>query len=124
MTGLGWVKMRGKKCKTLNCGCCVAENRRDDILWKEAQNDVRYVTSGDAQRDDDYLSLMAELEETYREEMLAFREDVTVDEFTLAKYTWGVGRSDPRIQAILAQKRADFLKRVADQWDALVADAA
>jgi hypothetical protein len=38
---------------------------------------------------------------------------------TLAKYTWGVGMSEPRIEAIMAQRRADYLKRFADIYDAM-----
>jgi hypothetical protein len=124
MTGLGWVKMRGKKCKVLNCGCCVAENRRDDILWKEAANEVSYVTSGQHERDYWYDLMMRDAESTYAEEMAAFNIAPVVDEFTIAKYTWGQGMSDPRIRAILAQQEADILLHVADRYDASVAKAA
>jgi hypothetical protein len=124
MKGLGWVKMRGKKCKVLNCGCCVAENRRDDILWKEAANEVSYVTSGQDDRDAWNEILVRELMVTEAEEMAAFNIEPVIDEFTIAKYTWGQGMSDPSIRAILAQKHADFMLRVADRWDALHAEAA
>jgi hypothetical protein len=124
MTGLGWVKMRGKKCKVLNCGCCVAENRRDDIIWNEAANEISYVTSGQDERDYWYDLMMRDAESTFAEEMAAFNIEPVVDEFTIAKYTWGQGMSDPRIRAILAQKHADYLLRVADRWDALHAEAA
>jgi hypothetical protein len=124
MNGLGWVKMRGKKCKVLNCGCCVAENRRDDIIWNEAANEISYVTSGQDDRDAWNEILVRELIETEAEEMAAFGTAPYVDEFTIAKYTWGQGMSDPRIRAILAQKHADYLLRVADRWDALHAEAA
>jgi hypothetical protein len=124
MKGLGWVKMRGKKCKVLNCGCCVAENRRDDIIWNEAANEISYVTSGQDERDYWYDLMMRDAESTFAEEMAAFNIEPVVDEFTIAKYTWGQGMSDPRILAILAQQHADFLMRVADRWDAQVAEAA
>jgi hypothetical protein len=124
MNGLGGVKMRGKKCKVLNCGCCAAENRRDDILWREAANEIRYVTSGQDDRDAWNEILVRELMVTEAEEMAAFNIELVVDEFTLAKYTWGQGMSDPRIRAILAQQHADYLLRVADRWDALHVEAA
>jgi hypothetical protein len=111
MKGLGWVKMRGKKCKVLNCGCCVAEDRRDNILWNEAANEISYVTNGGADRDS--------AEEYYMDEMASFRVDSSVDAMTLAKYTWGIGMSEPRIEAIMAQRRADYLKRFADIYDAM-----
>jgi hypothetical protein len=124
MNGMGWVKMRGKKCKVLNCGCCVAENRRDDVLWKEAANEISYVVSGQAENDEWNEIIERANRETYDEEMAAFSIEPVVDEFTIAKYTWGQGMSDPRIRAVMAQKRADLLKRIADNWDALMADAA
>jgi hypothetical protein len=124
MKGLGWVKMRGKKCKMLNCGCCVAENRRDDILWNEAANEISYEVSGQAEKDEWNEIIERANRETYDEEMAAFNIQPIVDEFTIAKYTWGQGMSDPRIRAVMAQKRADFLKRVADRWDELRAEAA
>jgi hypothetical protein len=114
-SGLGWVKMRGKKCKVLNCGCCVAENRREDILWNEAANEISYEVSGQAEIDEWHDILARDP---------SSRSESYVDEFTIAKYTWGQGMSDPRIRAIMAQKQADFLKRVADRWDALEANAA
>lgn len=121
---MGWVKMRGKKCKVLNCGCCVAENRRDDILWNEAANEISYVVSGQAE-DDEWNEIIEQANrETYDEEMTAFSIEPVVDEFTLAKYTWGVGMSDPRIRAVLAQRRADYLKRIADWHDERMACAA
>jgi hypothetical protein len=124
MNGMGWVKMRGKKCKVLNCGCCVAENRRDDILWNEAANEISYVVSGQAE-DDEWNEIIEQANrETYDEEMSAFSIEPVVDEFTLAKYTWGVGMSDPRIRAVLAQRRADYLKRIADWHDERMARAA
>jgi hypothetical protein len=119
MNNRGWVKMRGKKCKVLNCGCCVVENRRDDVLWKEAANEINYVVSGQAESDDWYDAMVLENETTFAEEMAAFGIEPRVDPFTLAKYTWGVGMSDPRISAILAQRHADHLKRFADIYDAM-----
>jgi hypothetical protein len=116
--------MRGKKSKVLGCGCCVAEDHREEILWKEASNEVQYVMSGQDERDSWNEILLRELMRTEAEEMAAFSTDIQVDEFTIAKYTWGQGMSDPRIRAVLAQQHADFLKRVADSWDALLADAA
>jgi hypothetical protein len=124
MNGLGGVKMRGKKCKVLNCGCCAAENRRDDSLWREAANEISYVTSGQHERDYWYDLMMRDVDGTYAEEMAAFNIAPVVDEFTIAKYTWGQGMSDPRIRAILAQQHADFMLRVADRWDTLHAEAA
>jgi len=124
MRGLGWVKMRGKKCKVLNCGCCVAEDHREEILWNEAANEISYVVSGQDDRDAWYEMVMRECEITEAEEMAAFGTAPYVDEFTIAKYTWGQGMSDPRIRAILAQQHADYLLRVADRWDFLHAEAA
>ncbi len=124
MKGLGNVKMRGKKCRVLGCGCCVAEDRRDDILWKEASNDISYVVSGQSERDEWYEFIMRDLAASEAEEMAAFRTSTQPDEFTVAKYTWGVGMSDYRIEAILAQQHADFLTNFADQYDALIAKAA
>lgn len=122
MNGLGWVKMRGKKCKVLNCGCCVAENRRDDILWNEAANEISYVVSGQSESAEWNEIIARANRETEDEEMAAFSIEPRVDEFTIAKYTWGQGMSSPRIRAILAQKNADFLASFADRWDALHTD--
>ena len=119
MNGLGGVKMRGKKCKVLNCGCCVAENRRDEILWNEAANEISYEVSGQAESDEWNESIARANRETYDAEMRAFNIEPVVDPITLAKYTWGVGMSEPRIEAIMAQRRADYLKRFADIYDAM-----
>ena len=124
MTGLGWVKMRGKKTKVLGCGCCVAEDHREEILWDEAANEISYVVSGQSHSDEWIEAIRIDNARTEDEEMAAFGTAPYVDEFTIAKYTWGQGMSDPRIRAILAQKHADFMRRVADSWDALVAEAA
>lgn len=111
MTGLGWVKMRGKKSKVLGCGCCVAEDFRDDARWKEAANEIRFENL-------DWYPTPGEW--AYMDEMDARSErDEAVDPITYAKYTWGVGMSEPRIEAILAQRRADYLKRFADIYDAM-----
>lgn len=120
----GNIKMRGKKCKLMGCGCCVAENRRDDVIWTEAANEISYVTSGQDESDCWHDLMTRDTEATYAEEMAAFNIAPVVDEFTLAKYTWGQGMSDPRIRAILAQQHADFLTSVADRWDELMAEAA
>jgi hypothetical protein len=111
MTGLGWVKMRGKKCKVLNCGCCVAENFRDEILWKEASNEIRFENLDLYPTEGEY-AYMSEMDRRSA-------ADEGVDNMTLAKYTWGVGMSEPRIEAIMAQRRADYLKRFADIYDAM-----
>lgn len=111
MTGLGWVKMRGKKCKVLNCGCCVAENRKDDILWNEAANEIRYGEGEPYPTAGEY-AFMNEMDRRSA-------ADEGVDNMTLAKYTWGAGMSEPRIEAVLAQRRADYLKRYADIYDAI-----
>jgi hypothetical protein len=99
MKGLGWVKMRGKKCKVLNCGCCVAENFRDEILWKEASNEIRFENLDLYPTEGEY-AYMSEMDRR-------------------SAYTWGVGMSEPRIEAIMAQRRADYLKRFADIYDAM-----
>jgi hypothetical protein len=111
MKGLGWVKMRGKKCKVLNCGCCVAENFRDEILWKEASNEIRFENLDLYPTEGEY-AYMSEMDRRSA-------ADEGVDNMTLAKYTWGVGMSEPRIEAIMAQRRADYLKRFADIYDAM-----
>jgi hypothetical protein len=111
MKGLGWVKMRGKKCKVLNCGCCVAENFRDEILWKEASNEIRFENLDLYPTEGEY-AYMSDMDRRSA-------ADEGVDNMTLAKYTWGVGMSEPRIEAIMAQRRADYLKRFADIYDAM-----
>lgn len=119
MTGLGWVKMRGKKTKVLGCKCCVAEDHRDDVRWDEAANEISYVVSGQAESDEWREIIERANRATEAEEMAAFGEPPYVDEITFAKYTWGVGMSEPRIEAILAQRHADRLKWYADRHDAM-----
>lgn len=119
MQGLGNVKLNGKRCKVLSCGCCMAENRRDEILWKEASNEISYEVSGQAENDEWNEIIAQANRETDEEEMAAFGYAPYVDPLTLAKYTWGAGLSEPRIAAILAQERADYLMRYADIYDAL-----
>lgn len=112
MEGLGWVKMRGKKSKVLGCGCCVAEDRRDEIRWKEAANEIQanHVPDGHAIAGEfDYMDQIDAMQEVHD----------AVDDITYAKYTWAVGLSEPRIRAILAQRQADYLKRYADIYDAM-----
>jgi hypothetical protein len=96
MQGLGWVKMRGKKSKVLSCGCCVAEDRREDARWQEAANEMRH---GEPKEE--------AVDEYHTREMAVFMPSEPVDEVTLAKYMWGYGLSEARIVAILAQRAAD-----------------
>jgi hypothetical protein len=114
--GLGWVKMNGKKSKVLSCGCCVAEDHRDELLWKAAANEIRFSPTSEYGTPAEY-AWQDEVEASYD-------AHYAVDALTRAKYTWGAGLSVPRIEAILAQERADLLKRVADRFDALCIDAA
>ena len=112
--GLGWVKMNGKKSKVLGCGCCVAEDHRDEILWKEAANEMRFDAVRAAEDMRGEFAYMDEVSD---------RDNIenSVDSLTYARYTWGQGMSDLRIEAIMAQQHADYLKRAADLWDELMA---
>lgn len=114
MQGLGWVKMHGKKSKVLRCGCCVAEDRREEIRWKEAANEIRmdHIPDGHAIAGEfDYMDQIDAMQEVHE----------AVDDITYAKYTWGAGLSEPRIRAILAQQHADYLKQYADIYDRMAA---
>lgn len=42
----GNVKMRGKRCMTLSCGCCQAEDFRWRERWREAGLDISAITKG------------------------------------------------------------------------------
>jgi len=45
----GQTKMNGRKHAMYSCGCCDIFDFRDDLLWKEAANEMKY----DQEEDDE-----------------------------------------------------------------------
>jgi len=41
--GSNFPNLKGKKTKSLNCQCCVAENRKEEVFAKEAEKEVKQV---------------------------------------------------------------------------------